>query len=113
MRILTEDAVLHCKHVAGIVKIAPSQRWVTVEGRSVLVDPDPEDKGISGCPNIGATIKPCLKTFKVQEGYSLWLRIEGRRICLDRVTGLTDGTPPGTVKYEVAQPGQNFVSEVS
>ena len=29
----------------------------------------------------------------------------------DTVTGLTDGTPPGGVKYHVREPGQDFVAE--
>ncbi len=47
----------------------------------------------------------------MQQGYSEWLRIGGKRVCLDTVTGLTDGTPPGTVKYEVRDPGQRLVEE--
>ena len=113
MKFLTEDAVIKCKHVVGLVKIAPSQPWVTIEGRKVLVATDPEGRPISGCPNIGATIKPCTSTLKVQEGYSGLLRIDGRAVCLDTVSGLTDGTPPGIVKYEVFAPGQAFVGEGS
>ena len=29
--------------------------------------------------------------------------------CLDSVRGLTDGTPPGTVHYQVRSPGQDWV----
>ena len=47
----------------------------------------------------------------MQEGYSDLLRVEGRRICLETVTGLTDGTPPGTVLYEVRDPGQDVVRQ--
>jgi hypothetical protein len=113
MKWLTEDAVLVCKHELGIVHILlPMQALVTIEQRKVLVESDPENKPITGCPNIGATIKPCTKTLKVEVGYSGFLRIEGRRICLDTVTGLTDGTPPGIVKYTVRSPGQGLVVEV-
>jgi hypothetical protein len=111
MLFLTEDAALICNHVNGVVKIVPTQDLVTIQGRKILVEPDPEGRPISGCPNMGATIKPCTTTLKVQAGYSAELRIEGRRICLDTVTGLTDGTPPGTVDYRVRNAGQNFVSE--
>jgi hypothetical protein len=31
-------------------------------------------------------------------------------LCLDTVTGLTNGTLQGTVRYSVADPGQTFVS---
>jgi hypothetical protein len=30
-------------------------------------------------------------------------------VCLDAVTGLTDGTPPGIVKYKVRNAGQRLV----
>ena len=109
MRVLTQDAVLPCRHVGGLVRIAPSQDWVTIEGRAALVHPDPEGRPVVGCPNYGATIKPCTTTLPVEQGYSSLVRIEGRRLCLDAVTGLTDGTPPGTVKYDVRSAGQVFV----
>jgi hypothetical protein len=111
MKIITEDALLVCNHELGHVKNLPSQDWVTVEGRRVLVENDPEARPIGGCPNIGATIKPCTNTLKVDAGYSLFVRIGGKPICLDTVTGYTDGTPPSGVKYKVRTPGQEFVSE--
>ncbi len=113
MNWLTEDAIITCKHELGIVHLLlPLQDIVTIEGRKVLVQNDPEGKPIIGCPNIGATIKPCTKTLPVEAGYSDFLRVNGRRICLDTVIGLTDGTPPGIVKYSVRKPGQNLVVEV-
>lgn len=113
MKLLTEDALLTCDHILGKVAIAPTQTLVTVAGRRVLVENNPEGRSIGGCPNISAVIKPCTNTLPVQSGYSTLLRIDGRRICLDTVVGLTDGTPPGTVHYRVRSPGQEFVSEVS
>jgi len=108
---LTEDAVIVCKHEKGRVGLAPIQKLVTIEGRKVLVENDPEGRPIKHCPNVGATIKPCLTTLKVDAGYSDFLTIDGRKVCLETVTGLTDGTPPGTVKYKVNAPGQDFVFE--
>lgn len=114
MKWLTEDAVINCKHELGIVHLLlPFQELVTIERRKVLVENNPEDKPIIGCPNIGATIKPCTKTLQVESGYSDFLRIDGRRICLDTVTGLTNGTPPGIIKYVVHSPGQDLVVEVA
>jgi hypothetical protein len=109
--LLTEDAHLICDHVLGKVGVEPGQTLVTIARRNVLVETDPESRPIRGCPNIGATIKPCRQTLRVQVGYSNLLRINGKRICLDTVTGLTDGTPPGGVKYHVREPGQDFVAE--
>jgi hypothetical protein len=113
MRWLTEDAVVVCRHELGTVGIKPTQDLVTIAQRKVLVHPDPESRPIAGCPNIGVTIKPCQSTLRVEVGYSDFLRIAGRRVCLDTVTGLTDGTPPGIVKYRVRTPGQEFVTEAA
>jgi hypothetical protein len=111
MRWLTDNGTVLCLHVLGRVNIVAGQNLVRVQGNRVLVDNDPECRPIAGCPNYGIGIKPCLRSLRVQTGYSDFLRINGRRICLDTVTGLTDGTPPGTVMYRVAVPGHSIVSE--
>jgi hypothetical protein len=109
--ILTEDAVLMCGH-AGVVKTTTSQSFVTVAGRLVLVEDDPEGRRIVGCPNLNpaAGLRPCVTTLKVRAGYSQLVRIGGAPVCLATVRGETDGTPPGTVEYTVRSPGQDFVS---
>lgn len=112
MKLLTQDAVLVCDHMLGKVTNQPTQNLVTIGGRQVLVETDPEGRPILGCPNIGATIKPCTRTLPVQVGYSDWIRIQGKRVCLDTITGLTDGTPPGTIRYKVVSPGQDLVTQV-
>ena len=113
MLLLTELAVLCCKHENGIVRQDESQSFVTIDRKRVLIDPDPEGRPIVGCPNYGINMKPCTTSLKVSEGYSTFIRIGGKRVCLDSVTGLTDGTPPGIVKYKVRTPGQAFVRSVA
>jgi hypothetical protein len=110
MKWLTEDARLACDH-GGRVGNKPSQELVTIDGRKVLVDNDPEGRSISTCPNLNPTagIKPCKTTLKVIEGYSAFVTIDGHAVCLDTVRGLTDGTPPGTVNYKVLSPGQSLL----
>jgi hypothetical protein len=108
---LTLDAKLVCKHELGVVGLVATQSLVTVAGRPFLVEQDPVSRPISGCPMYGVAIKPCTCTLPVEAGYSGLVRIQGRRLCLDTVTGLTDGTPPGTVKYLVRAPGQILVGE--
>jgi hypothetical protein len=110
MRLLTEDAKVVCGHEMGRVSIDATQTLVTIAGRRILVERDPEGRSISGCPLV-FPFKPCLHTLPVRAGYSELLRIEGRRVCLDSLTGLTDGTPPGTVMYKVNAPGQELVTE--
>lgn len=109
MKFLTVDAKVTCKHVTGVVQIFTPQNLVHVNRRPVLVANDPQKKPILGCANAGLTIKPCTLTLAVTKGYSDFIFINGRAVCLDTVTGLTDGTPPGTVEYVVKTPGQDFV----
>jgi hypothetical protein len=54
-------------------------------------------------------MKPCAKTLVVKQGYSTWVMIDNRHIVLSHLDGLTDGTVPGTVHYQVRDPGQQFV----
>jgi hypothetical protein len=90
----------------------PQQDLVKIDGERVLVLGDPELKPIVGCCNVGPTIKPCTLTLKVTRGYSGRVRIDGRPICLDTITGNTDGTPPTAIQYVVVDPGQGWVEEV-
>ena len=48
-------------------------------------------------------------TLKVVAGYSTLVKIDGHAVCLDTVTGMTDGTPPGVVQYQVRAAGQQLV----
>ncbi len=107
--ILTENAKLVCKHELGSVGIAPSQHFVTINKNKILVEPDTISKTIAGCPNVGASIKPCTSTLTIFQGYSDFIRINGRRVCLASLKGITDGTPPGVVEYLVRNPGQTLV----
>lgn len=113
MRFLTLDAKLVCKHELGSVGLAATQQYVTVANRPVLVEPNPENRPIANCPNININIKPCQHTLVVNTGYSAFIRIDGKRVCLDTVVGLTDGTPPGVVQYKVNDPGQTLVAELA
>jgi hypothetical protein len=108
MRFMTEDAIVVCDHQLGNVKgFAPAQSWVTVRNRRVLVEPDPVGRSIAGCPNVPPMGKPCTTTLAVVQGYSALLTIDGRRVCLDTVRGLTDGVAP--VNYTVRDPAQQLV----
>jgi hypothetical protein len=109
VRLITQDALVVCDH-KGVVQLAHRQSYVTIARRLVLIDPDPEQRPIDHCPNAAPPMKPCLTSMSVTSGYSQFVRIDGRRACLDTVTGLTDGMPVGIVTYTVNKPGQTFVS---
>jgi hypothetical protein len=49
----------------------------------------------------------------VRSGYSSFIQIDGKAVCLDSVVGNTDGTPPMSVDYVVNDPGQHFVGAVA
>lgn len=106
MRILVLPGVLRCGH-DGKVSNTASQHWVRIGGHEVLVDNDPEGREISMCPNISTNTKQCNTTLVVVRGYSDFVRIGGRKLCLDGIDGMTDGVPPS--HYTVRDPGQQFV----
>jgi hypothetical protein len=110
MKFLVEKSSLKCLHM-GAVRNQASQKWVTIAKSAVLVATDPEGRDIDHCPNRGPEgIKPCGKTLKVHQGYSTFIRISKHAVCIDNLWGLTDGTPPGVVKYNVIDPAQTFVA---
>jgi hypothetical protein len=114
MKFLTIDALIICKHQTGKMQMPYNlQNLVTIKGRPVMVEHDPVAKPITGCANVGLTIKPCTLTLAVSQGYSQLIFINNRPVCLDTVTGLTDGTPPGVVAYNVRNAGQDLVEEQS
>ncbi len=108
MRFMTEDAIVVCDHQLGnVTGFAPAQSWVTVHNRRVLVEPDPVGRTIAGCPIVPPQGVQCTQTLAVQQGYSGLLKVDGRRICLDTVRGLTNGVAP--VDYSVRDPAQQLV----
>ncbi|HUO90316.1 MAG TPA: hypothetical protein VMU08_14170 [Rhizomicrobium sp.] len=110
MRFLTEDATLICDH-GGRVSIDATQGYVRIETKRVLVRPNPENRGIAGCPNSNPLvgILSCRTTLEVRQGYSQFVRIGGAPVCLDTVLGYTDGSPPRVANYKVVNPAQVFV----
>ncbi len=109
LRLLTEDALLLCKHVIGRVELKHAQSWVTIQQRAVLVHSDPVGRSIKGCPWTGVGVKKCEQTLQVVKGYSTLITIDGAPVCLDTFEGFTESLPP--VTYDVKHPGQQWVGE--
>lgn len=111
MQAITEDAVLKCAH-GGVVRIEPQQRWVTIEGRAILVEGDPLDRAISACPQATPVNPPCRRTISVDEGksYSSLVRIGKKRVCMDTATGTTNWSMLSIIPYSVLRPGQQLVT---
>ncbi|WP_428262852.1 hypothetical protein [Haliangium sp.] len=107
MRVLIDKSQLQCGH-EGKVTLSASQTWVRIAGDPILVEGDPVGRPILGC-TMGATA-PCTVTVAVAHGYSDLVRIDGKRVCLDPLTGPTSGAPPG---FRVDDARQTLVSEKS
>ncbi|MDZ4763880.1 MAG: hypothetical protein SGI73_04955 [Chloroflexota bacterium] len=110
MKILTEDAFLACGHrVTSRVQNKPNQPWVTINGKKILVEPDPVGWKINNCPlAVSPSSKPCVATLKNNAGYSTFINVGGHPLCLDTIMGLSDGVPPAD--YLVVTPGQDWVN---
>ncbi len=109
--VLHRGALITCSHQIGLVGIIHTQPWVTIEGVEVLVEPDPEQRPIVGCPNFTVITKPCTLTLKAQRGYSNLITIDGRRVVRDDLKGLTDGQG-GVFSYECRNTRHTTVVEV-
>ena len=105
MRWLTFNAELNCSHGPGKVVVKARQDWVYIDGVRVLVATDPEQKRINTCNWVGPGQTPCTLSLTVTDGYSSLIRIDDNRVCLDTVTGPTNGSP-GTFSYSVSSPGK-------
>lgn len=110
MKLLTEKAWLRCKHGMSKVDIHAGQSLVFALGSPVLVSRDPEQRPVTLCP-LAPPMKTCTLTINEEKGYSDLLQIEGHQVCLDTLTGLTDGGTPGDNRYLVQEPGQDLVEE--
>jgi hypothetical protein len=108
MEWLTESSTIRCGHDGKVVALA-SQHWVRADGVAFLVAEDPKGRTITGCPNIGPTMKPCTVTLTVAAGYSGLIRVGRHAAVLSTLDGLTDGTVPGTVHYQVRATHQHLV----
>ena len=111
MYFLTQRGALVCDHGGPIPAVA-SQSLVRAAGDAVLVEPDPIGKAVA-CPRQAAQIgqSPCMTTFDVSAGYSSWIRIDGRAVCLATIAGHT--AAPDRPGYSVASAGQSLVEDLT
>lgn len=111
MYVLVAESVVKCAH-GGIVGIKPSQNLVFIEEVPMLVEPDLVDRPISACPHTSGATPPCLVTVSVEEGptYASFVRIEGRRLCKDSLSGKTDWSKLSLVPFNATDARQTLVS---
>ena len=108
--ITTKAGRVRCDHRTGTVQTTTRHPFVRINGSAVQVARDLEGRPISRCPNLGAAVKPCTATLAITAGRSSLVFVNGESVCLSgAVTGMTDGIPPGGVRFAVANAGQDFV----
>ena len=106
---MTSGGSIMCTH-GGRVQVMPSQQQVTAGGSPVLCEPDLEGKPILGCAQPPTpTTKPCTTLIKTLPGStSMRIRVGGKAVYLQTLSGITDGVPPGSVSASGA--GQTSTS---
>jgi hypothetical protein len=107
MLLVNDAALLLCPH-QGKVQIIAGQGWVSIAGSKVMVSPQPDGRPFdSGCMWKGGGMVPCTVVANVTAGYSSFMRVDGRPVCLEGITGHTGGNSGGL--YTVRNAGQTFV----
>lgn len=114
--LLTDNGVLRCSHrgpLGGRVNVHVTQHFVRINGgclhvknNTVNCSMDSLSCAIIQDPSKG--LFPCKKTVSAVSGYSRFVSIEGKPICLDSITGNTLSNPAGGT-YSVRNSGQRFV----
>lgn len=105
--VLTAASTLQCIH-KGTLVVQASQQALTVDGQPVLVQADLLAATVAGCTNNNpaAGQAPCLAVTAVSAGLSSTLSVGHQPVVLETAQGLTNGTPPAPVMWQVASAGQ-------
>jgi len=112
--VLTEKSSLVCAN-QGAVQLTATQSKLTVAGAKVLVTGDLANAPISRCTTVTNTItgaKQCMMIVSAQGGVSTKLKVAGKGVLLDTISGTTDGVvvpppPPGIQTWSVQSAGQS------
>jgi hypothetical protein len=113
--VLTKESTLQCAH-SGAVKLIPTQTKLTVAGNAVMVDGDLSGAPISGCltvtdPNTSALT--CLTVVSASGGVATKLKVGGKGVLLQDVSGQTNGTVGGTPQtWSVKDAGESKLTAV-
>jgi hypothetical protein len=109
--VLTEKSSLACAN-QGAVQLTATQSKLTVAGAKVLVTGDLASAPISHCLTVTDNTgnKQCTMIATTVGGVSAKLKVAGKGVLLDSISGTTDGTVPaqgGIQKWSVRNAGQS------
>lgn len=113
--VLTENSTVTCAH-QGTVQLRAGQSKLSVDGSKVLVDGDLTDCAISGCITVtdpNTSSKTCTSTTAAVGGVASKLKVNGKGVLLEDISGQTDGTVSGTLQtWSVQDAGQTKLKTV-
>ena len=109
--VLTEKSSLTCAN-QGAVQVTATQSKLKVAGAKVLVTGDLTSVPISQCTTVTDNTgnKQCMMTTSAQGGVSAKLKVAGKGVLLETITGTTDGIVPikgGIQTWSVQSAGQS------
>ncbi len=103
--VLTAGGAIVCSHGAKVIPAPPPQAKLLIDGQPALVQPSlaPGTVVPGTCPNNNPSLglKACT-TVTANAGMATKLVVDGKPVLLDTATGITDSTPPGTLKVTSA-----------
>lgn len=108
--VITDQSTLVCTH-QGTVSPVASQTKLKVAGATVLVAGDLTGKPISLCttvPDPNTTTINCLTIVSAEGGVAEKLKVAGKGVLLESISGKTSGTVSGTQQtWSVKSAGQS------
>jgi hypothetical protein len=96
--VITEASIVTCIHQAPI-QLRASQHKLTVDGHAVILQRDLLGAVVDQCPNTAGA--PCTKIISIGSGISTDLVVDGEPAMLETAIGLTDGSPPAPIMWQV------------
>jgi hypothetical protein len=107
--IITSNAIITCVY-GGQVMLIPTQMQVTIQGGSVMCEPDLVGSVIVGCaqPPTPSTTSCTMVVSTLPGSGDPRITVGGRPAYIATLSGITDGVPPGAII--VADPGQTLVA---
>ncbi len=110
--VLTEKSSIVCAN-QGAVQLTATQSKLSVAGAKVLVTGDLASAPISHCTTVTNTMtgtKQCMMIVSAVGGVSAKLKVAGKGVLLDTLSGTTDGLVPplpGIQTWSVQSAGQS------
>jgi hypothetical protein len=107
--VVTRASTVRCQHGGTVLTSGAKERWIYVNGASVMCNSDPVGLGILGCPTpTSGGCATCVATTTVETGESTLVFVDGAPVLLEPLTGSTNGMAPGPRRDARLSPFQQY-----